>query len=66
MRGASFSVGHFVQSMSLDSLRCKRPICLGVVYGFVNSFALDFLTFAGLSGIHRVCRSLGNPLFAIR
>jgi hypothetical protein len=52
--------------MSLDSLRCKLAICLGVGHGFVIWFALDFLTFDGLPDIHRVWRSLGNPLSAIR
>jgi hypothetical protein len=39
---------------------------LGSVHGFVSWFSLDFLTFSGLSDIHRVRRSLGTPLFAIQ
>lgn len=53
-----------IKEFGLNSVQMGN--LLGSVYRFVSWFSLDFLTFDGLSDIHRVRRSLGNPLFAIR
>jgi hypothetical protein len=53
-----------INELRLTSVRMCN--LLGSFYGFVSWFSPDFLTFDGLTDIHRVRRSLRIPLFAIR